>query len=292
MPIINGIKFACNSCIKGHRSSHCNHVERPLFEIRRKGRPVTQCAYCRDLRKTKQVHVKCVCSERRVEASNSNSHNAPAVTISLPQGMTGQRQNPGPAEPNRFLETRAPDCPTSNAQNDDSFSWAWIRPNNVGYVFQKPQPISPAPVAAVTAPSPTLMDLDAVVAQMTETNAVSIGMLSSPPPPPPTPRPTAPPPAPPAVVSCCGSFASSSACQPSSGQSESVVITITPLPKQQDDQVTTTTRVVTCYCGPACVCPGCLVHPANAFLDPYAGLYPMQQQSSSSASSTCGSDDD
>ncbi|KAI9250167.1 copper fist DNA binding domain-containing protein [Phascolomyces articulosus] len=65
MPIINGIKFACNSCIKGHRSSHCNHVERPLFEIRRKGRPVTQCAYCRDLRKTKQVHVKCVCSERR-----------------------------------------------------------------------------------------------------------------------------------------------------------------------------------------------------------------------------------
>ncbi|ORY99231.1 copper fist DNA binding domain-domain-containing protein [Syncephalastrum racemosum] len=63
--MINGIKFACNSCIKGHRSSHCNHVERPLFEIRRKGRPVTQCAFCRDLRKTKQVHVKCVCSERK-----------------------------------------------------------------------------------------------------------------------------------------------------------------------------------------------------------------------------------
>ncbi|KAI9318142.1 copper fist DNA binding domain-containing protein, partial [Dichotomocladium elegans] len=62
MPFINGVKFACNSCIKGHRSSHCSHVERPLIEIRRKGRPVTQCAYCRHLRKTKQVHVKCLCS--------------------------------------------------------------------------------------------------------------------------------------------------------------------------------------------------------------------------------------
>ena len=255
--------------------------------------------------------------------------------------MTGQRPNPGPAEPNRFLETtRAPDFSTtstvttsiaSSVQNDDSFSWAWVRPNNVGYVFQKPSTPTPQLDSMPVSSAPTsMMDLDAAVAQMTETNAVSIASLLSTPPPQPVPttashsqhqqtqqlpppalpslqqhqqqqqsqlhqqhqQPQTPTPAPTAVVSCCGSFASSSACQPSNGQSESVVITITPLPKQQDDQVTTTTRVVTCYCGPTCVCPGCLVHPANAFLDPYAGLYPMQQQSSSSASSTCGSDDD
>ncbi|KAL0077163.1 copper fist DNA binding domain-containing protein, partial [Phycomyces blakesleeanus] len=57
--LINGTKFACSTCIKGHRSSHCYHTERPLFEIRKKGRPISQCAYCRDLRKTKQAHIKC-----------------------------------------------------------------------------------------------------------------------------------------------------------------------------------------------------------------------------------------
>jgi hypothetical protein len=49
------------TCIKGHRSSACKHTDRPLFEIKKKGRPVTQCEHCRELRKTKQVHVKCIC---------------------------------------------------------------------------------------------------------------------------------------------------------------------------------------------------------------------------------------
>ena len=49
------------ACIKGHRSSSCSHTDRPLFEIKKKGRPVTQCEHCRQLRKTKQVHVKCSC---------------------------------------------------------------------------------------------------------------------------------------------------------------------------------------------------------------------------------------
>jgi hypothetical protein len=49
------------TCIKGHRSSTCKHTDRALFEIKKKGRPVTQCEHCRELRKTKQVHVKCIC---------------------------------------------------------------------------------------------------------------------------------------------------------------------------------------------------------------------------------------
>lgn len=66
---------------------------------------------------------------------------------------------------------------------------------------------------------------------------------------------------------------------------ESVVITMTPLPKwtsetvnQPQQQTTSTTKIVTCYCGPSCTCPGCLVHPTRSIfasqgLDPYAG-YP------------------
>ncbi|KIM32850.1 hypothetical protein M408DRAFT_33319, partial [Serendipita vermifera MAFF 305830] len=58
-------RFSSQSCIKGHRSSACNHTDRPLFEIRKKGRPATQCDDCRDLRRTRRLHVKCACEGRR-----------------------------------------------------------------------------------------------------------------------------------------------------------------------------------------------------------------------------------
>ncbi|KAJ7430420.1 transcription factor [Mycena galericulata] len=64
MVLISSKKYACETCIKGHRSSACKHTDRPLFEIKKKGRPVTQCEHCRELRKTKQVHVKCICEGR------------------------------------------------------------------------------------------------------------------------------------------------------------------------------------------------------------------------------------
>lgn len=44
-----------------------------------------------------------------------------------------------------------------------------------------------------------------------------------------------------------------------SPQGESVVITITPL-SSSDMPVS---RIVTCYCGSSCTCPGCFVHPTN-----------------------------
>ncbi|CAG8586828.1 7084_t:CDS:10, partial [Paraglomus occultum] len=80
MVFINGTKYACATCIKGHRSTACHHGDRTLYEIKRKGRPVTQCTHCRELRKTQRVHVKCTCNERKigdgtqstVSPSNSN----------------------------------------------------------------------------------------------------------------------------------------------------------------------------------------------------------------------------
>ncbi|KAF6766430.1 ACE1 transcription factor [Ephemerocybe angulata] len=61
MVYVNNKKFACESCIKGHRSSSCHHTDRPLFEIKKKGRPVSQCTKCRELRQSKKVHSKCTC---------------------------------------------------------------------------------------------------------------------------------------------------------------------------------------------------------------------------------------
>ncbi|KAI8047941.1 copper fist DNA binding domain-containing protein [Gilbertella persicaria] len=65
MIIINNIKYACQKCIKGHRSSRCEHTERHLMVVRRKGRPVSQCEACRELRKVRQIHQKCHCSNKR-----------------------------------------------------------------------------------------------------------------------------------------------------------------------------------------------------------------------------------
>ncbi|KAI5885637.1 uncharacterized protein SCHCODRAFT_02643959 [Schizophyllum commune H4-8] len=91
MVLVNNIKYACGTCIKGHRSSTCKHSDRPLFEIKRKGRPVTQCEHCRELRKTKQVHVKCVCEkEGEVGCAKSGLSKAleqPAFPNGLPEAL-------------------------------------------------------------------------------------------------------------------------------------------------------------------------------------------------------------
>ncbi|KAM0788984.1 hypothetical protein ACM66B_003055 [Microbotryomycetes sp. NB124-2] len=67
MVLIDGVKFACQSCIKGHRSSKCTHTSRTLVEIKKKGRPASQCAHCRDLRRTRSVHGRCDCAARDTE---------------------------------------------------------------------------------------------------------------------------------------------------------------------------------------------------------------------------------
>ncbi|RIA81286.1 copper fist DNA binding domain-containing protein [Glomus cerebriforme] len=69
MVFIDGVKYACATCIKGHRSTSCLHNDRELFAIKRKGRPITQCSHCRELRRTQKVHVKCNCNEKKKEES-------------------------------------------------------------------------------------------------------------------------------------------------------------------------------------------------------------------------------
>ncbi|KAG2175948.1 hypothetical protein INT44_000426 [Umbelopsis vinacea] len=60
--LIDGIKYACQSCIKGHRVAQCQHKERPLQPLQRKGRPISQCNHCRGNRLKNKSHVKCTCA--------------------------------------------------------------------------------------------------------------------------------------------------------------------------------------------------------------------------------------
>ncbi|KAF1796969.1 copper fist DNA-binding transcription factor [Mucor lusitanicus] len=61
MIVIDNVKYACQKCIKGHRSSRCDHTERHLVIVKRKGRPISQCDECREQRLKRHIHQKCVC---------------------------------------------------------------------------------------------------------------------------------------------------------------------------------------------------------------------------------------
>lgn len=62
--LIDGEKWACEACVRGHRVSNCQHHDRPLQHINKKGRPVSQCQHCRAMRKSRASHVKCDCGEK------------------------------------------------------------------------------------------------------------------------------------------------------------------------------------------------------------------------------------
>ncbi|KAI5949764.1 HAA1 [Candida theae] len=64
MVLINGVKYACDRCIRGHRVTTCTHTDQPLTMIKPKGRPASQCHHCRENRKQKSVHVTCTCGKK------------------------------------------------------------------------------------------------------------------------------------------------------------------------------------------------------------------------------------
>ncbi|CCF56493.1 hypothetical protein KAFR_0B01950 [Kazachstania africana CBS 2517] len=67
MVLRNGIKYACERCIRGHRVTTCNHSDQPLMMIKPKGRPSTTCAYCKELRKNKSAKLQGTCTCGRQE---------------------------------------------------------------------------------------------------------------------------------------------------------------------------------------------------------------------------------
>ncbi|GJN71927.1 hypothetical protein PLICBS_005998 [Purpureocillium lilacinum] len=68
--LIDGEKYACEACVRGHRVSNCQHSDRPLQHINKKGRPVSQCQHCRTMRKSRSAHVKCDCGEKTTKCAH------------------------------------------------------------------------------------------------------------------------------------------------------------------------------------------------------------------------------
>ncbi|GAA5980444.1 hypothetical protein JCM11641_003396 [Rhodosporidiobolus odoratus] len=68
--IIDGVKYSCDACTKGHRQANCTHADRPLTEVRKRGRPQTACAQCRIARTDRNSHRTCthIAEKEKLEA--------------------------------------------------------------------------------------------------------------------------------------------------------------------------------------------------------------------------------
>ncbi|KAF4623222.1 hypothetical protein D9613_002010 [Agrocybe pediades] len=147
MVYVNSQKFACESCIKGHRSSSCHHTDRPLFEIKKKGRPVSQCTKCRELRQSKKFHSKCTC--------NHQSESAPAMQpLASGSGSKTRRFIPiVPALPNGLRDV----LPASTARPPDSRQRvdALLNPCDCKSVWKCKCSSHKAPAPASSLPGPT-----------------------------------------------------------------------------------------------------------------------------------------
>ncbi|SMN18538.1 similar to Saccharomyces cerevisiae YGL166W CUP2 Copper-binding transcription factor [Maudiozyma saulgeensis] len=71
MIIKNNIKYACEPCIKGHKVAGCDHSDRPLIQVKRKGRPSTACFHCKELRMVRNVNPSgsCKCHSKKATSS-------------------------------------------------------------------------------------------------------------------------------------------------------------------------------------------------------------------------------
>ncbi|KAG5459571.1 MAG: hypothetical protein BJ554DRAFT_15 [Olpidium bornovanus] len=96
-------QLRCASCLPGsafhprgrtrsHRTSSCRHFDRDLIEIKRKGRPQTQCDSCRDARKSRLVHPKCVCGKPGDAAGKAGPVTAAAAARRVREAQQQQQQ--------------------------------------------------------------------------------------------------------------------------------------------------------------------------------------------------------
>lgn len=67
MIVIDGIKYACENCVRGHRATKCTHSERKLVPVKKQGRPSTTCHHCKSLREDKNINPSGSCQCAKIE---------------------------------------------------------------------------------------------------------------------------------------------------------------------------------------------------------------------------------
>ncbi|KAK4512988.1 uncharacterized protein ATC70_003699 [Mucor velutinosus] len=242
--LINGEKWACETCIKGHRATHCKHTDRKLISIKKKGRPATQCKRCRELRVLRQLHVKCDCEDSGpgVTKKNSNSNSSPSLSSVAPRKRKKVEslrplapkisESKGCCNSSKPLPPPSSSSPSTPAPSTPTTPIAHVTPEPVSSCCSKKS--LPSTATSTPPPPPAIASLSFIPADMD--SSPSILPLE------PVPLPVIPPPS-----SCCG-----------------------PPSKNQQGE---TIRVVTCRCGDSCACIGCDAHPSRAMKEGKNDVY-------------------
>ncbi|KAL4991903.1 copper fist DNA binding domain-containing protein [Aspergillus falconensis] len=88
--LIDGEKWACEACVRGHRTSTCKHHDRPLIHINRKGRPFATCSICNCTpcnspdehnRLRREAELKMRSEQNRGSGRHGHSHARPAPAL-------------------------------------------------------------------------------------------------------------------------------------------------------------------------------------------------------------------
>lgn len=80
------VKLACVTCIQGHRASTCKHQDGskgPLQVVKRRGRPLSQCATCREKRQRTGRHTRCDCKAKQASDDKKKEAATPVSTRGL-----------------------------------------------------------------------------------------------------------------------------------------------------------------------------------------------------------------
>ncbi|GAA5883840.1 hypothetical protein JCM16303_007408 [Sporobolomyces ruberrimus] len=268
MVLVDGVKYACQTCIKGHRSSKCTHTDRELTEIKKKGRPTSQCNHCRELRKSKSVHGKCECI-----GSKEAREQTPIAKV-LPNGLVdimkpnqaSSSSNPEPRKSRVSLLLSSCNC-----RSGGSCNCCQTVPR------AKPKAFPDTPSSPLFAPS------ELPVPPPPTSEPIQSGCCSSTRPPPraQSPRPEIQP----SISSCCSSRRETNS--PSLAPPSDIQVSSFPSPPAYTPApinplfLPQTHGTLSCFCGPTCQCVGCATH------DPFA-LKAKRKRSNSSGEETIG----
>lgn len=136
MVLINGVKYACERCIRGHRVTTCSHTDQPLTMIKPKGRPATQCQHCREQRKLKNTHISCTCGKKGKAPGNhlalcpcnKNSHCTCACVTSkkLDKSKKITLKNQSESEMARLSAVTDDGVPLTLPSQDESFASNYV----------------------------------------------------------------------------------------------------------------------------------------------------------------------
>lgn len=171
MPVVQGLKVACGPCIRGHRSTKCQHGdERVMLLVRKPGRPLSACPHPRDIPCNCSsvtlgipMRANCPCPS---EASKSVPKNTVPGNCCTPSTSTPTGDLPSPTR-NEYRVTRGfPQQQSSRKQSYDPSNFARmsldtmnvVSPSQNGSVdfgngFAPPSMYTPSPAGFASSPN-------------------------------------------------------------------------------------------------------------------------------------------